>query len=174
MYYGASFLCCSRTWQRRFRPVDGFCLLALAPLNRAPRALAHSSPRRSAILECLSAPRALLGRPVSFRAASIASRWAFPRTPRSRRHSPLPLPGLHSGFQRTIRPGGVIVAAVVTSPALCSRRGWPFGRPNRLCPVRRWKSRHLSVGPEQLPLSRLALQLQSCRAQRQVTTFGFW
>ena len=39
----------------------GFCPLALAPLNRAPRALAHPSPRRSAILECLSAPRALAG-----------------------------------------------------------------------------------------------------------------
>ena len=38
-----------------------FAPLALAPLNRAPRALAHSSPRRSAILECLSAPRALAG-----------------------------------------------------------------------------------------------------------------
>ena len=35
--------------------------LALAPLNRAPRALAHPSTRRSAILECLSAPRALAG-----------------------------------------------------------------------------------------------------------------
>ena len=38
-----------------------FCPLALAPLNRAPRALAHPSTRRSAILECLSAPRALAG-----------------------------------------------------------------------------------------------------------------
>ena len=61
LYDVASFLRCSQTWQRRFRPVYGFCPLALAPLNRAPRALAHSSTRRSAILECLSAPRALAG-----------------------------------------------------------------------------------------------------------------
>ena len=61
LYDVASFLRCSQTWQRRFRPVYGFCPLALAPLNRAPRALAHPSPRRSAILECLSAPRALAG-----------------------------------------------------------------------------------------------------------------
>jgi len=51
LYYVASFPHCSQTWQRRFRPVYGFCPLALAPLNRAPRALAHPSPRRSAILE---------------------------------------------------------------------------------------------------------------------------
>ena len=61
LYDVASFLRCSQTWQRRFRPVYGFCPLALAPLNRAPRALAHPSTRRSAILECLSAPRALAG-----------------------------------------------------------------------------------------------------------------
>ena len=61
LYDVASFLGCSRTWQRQFRPVYGFCPLALAPLNRAPRALAHPSTRRSAILECLSAPRALAG-----------------------------------------------------------------------------------------------------------------
>ena len=41
LYYVASFPRCSQTWQRRFRPVYGFCPLALAPLNRAPRALAH-------------------------------------------------------------------------------------------------------------------------------------
>ena len=44
-------------------------------IDRAPRALAHSSPRRSAILECLSAPRALAGR---FRFVRQASHRAGP------------------------------------------------------------------------------------------------